>query len=175
MKIYASECAGFTSQLLKCSEVLSVRREKLFDDQQGFHGFAWPGVTNRVNAGRSGGGPLALIRYACRSRCMCEILNTSGIQPTFLVCAIRLIPPFAREMKACICATVSHRSSGGFRGLQSLVNEHNGVAGFSSICREKMLPDGTCESQRPAVKEEVCPEKRRDQRQLLSVSQPLPW
>ncbi len=54
-------------------------------ERYGFHGIAWPGVTGRVNAARSGGVPLALIRYARRSRCMGAILNKSGIQPTFLV------------------------------------------------------------------------------------------
>jgi hypothetical protein len=34
--------------------------------------FAWSLVTGRVNAGRSGGGPLVLMRYARRSRCRCE-------------------------------------------------------------------------------------------------------
>ena len=42
-------------------------------------GLLGPHVLDRVIAARSNGRPLALIYYARRSRCMCEMLIMSGL------------------------------------------------------------------------------------------------
>src|SRR5260370_30202386 len=59
---------------------------------QGFHGFVRPHVPGRVNTARSGGRPLALIRYPQRNnRCMCEMLNNEWNSEVALYASLHFV------------------------------------------------------------------------------------
>jgi hypothetical protein len=52
-----------------------------------------------VNAGRSGGRSLALIRYVHSSRCRCEMLNTRGRETSFLIARAGAFSPSRNDAR----------------------------------------------------------------------------